>query len=292
MGDTKNLFRPKEYFRPSSIVEAIELLKKYGEQARLVAGGTDVLVEKDSRIKIIIDTAGLGLAYIKNDGEGIRIGAATTFANIEASPILDNNPYNILAQAAHQMGTPQIRNVATIGGNICSAVPSADSAPPLLALDASVVIAGPGGERSIDIADFFIDVRRNAMEKSELLTEIRLPILPSRTAAAFIKKGRVAAGDLALVSVAVRLTMNANRTWQSARIALGAVAPTPLRARKAEAILLENKPQDGLLNRVADHALLEIKPISDIRSSAEYRMILSRVLVERALRDVTARLLS
>lgn len=290
MSNANNLFRPTEYLRPRDIAEAIKPLTEHWEKARLIAGGTDVLVEKDPQIEVLIDVTGLGLDYIESDDQGVRIGAATTFADIKASPALGKSPYNVLAQAAHQMGTPQIRNVATIGGNICSAVPSADSAPPLLALDASLIISGPMGERAMDIASFFLDARRNALEKGELLTEVQLPVFPARTEAVFTKKGRVAAADLAVVNAAVRLTMTADGICQEVRIALGAVAPTPVRAKEAEAVLQGKEPQDELLRRVAEQASQEIKPISDIRGSAEYRETLSRVLVERALKEVVARL--
>lgn len=290
MSKVKNLFRPAEYLRPGDLAEAVKLLAKYGEKARLIAGGTDMLVEKDPRVEVLIDVMGLGLDYIETDDLGVRIGAATTFAEIEASPALRRSPYNILAEAARQIGTPQIRNLATIGGNICSAVPSADSTPPLLALDATVCISGSTEERSMEVSNFFLDARKNALERDELLTEIRLPVFPARTEAVFVKKGRVAAADLATVNVAVRLTMSADGICQDVRIALGAVAPTPVRAKAAESMLQGKKPQDELLEKVAEQASKEISPITDIRGSAQYRTTLSRVLVERALNEAVAKL--
>jgi len=290
MSKVKNLFRPAEYLRPGDLAEAVKLLAKYGEKARLIAGGTDMLVEKDPRVEVLIDVMGLGLDYIETDDLGVRIGAATTFAEIEASPALRRSPYNILAEAARQIGTPQIRNLATIGGNICSAVPSADSTPPLLALDATVCISGSTEERSMEVSNFFLDARKNALERDELLTEIQLPVFPARTEAVFVKKGRVAAADLATVNVAVRLTMSADGICQDVRIALGAVAPTPVRAKAAESMLQGKKPQDELLEKVAEQASKEISPITDIRGSAQYRTTLSRVLVERALNEAVAKL--
>ena len=285
------LFRPKEYFKPTTLAEAIKLLSKYGETAQAIAGGTDILVEKDHEVEVLIDITALGLDYIKPDNQGVKIGAATTHANIEAASALSKRPYGVLAQAAHSIGTPQIRNVATIGGNICHALPSADSAPPLLALDATIKIAGSARERSIDINNFFLDPKKTALNRTELLTEILLPTFPPRTEAVFIKRGRVATGDLAIANIAVRLTLSTDNVCQEVRIALGAVAPVPLRAKKAEEMLQGEKPQDELLGKVADQVVQEISPISDVRSSAEYRRILSRVLVERALKEVVARLL-
>lgn len=290
MSNAKNLFRPTEYLRPSDLAEAVKILAEYEEKARLIAGGTDMLVEKDPKIEVLIDVMGLGLDYIETDDRGVRIGATTTFADIEASPALSKSPYSILAQAAHQIGTPQIRNMATVGGNICSAVSSADSVPPLLTLDATVSIFGSAGGRSMELSNFFLDARRTALERGELLTEIQLPVFSARTETVFVKKGRVAAADLATVNVAVRLTMSADGICQDVRIALGAVAPTPVRAKAAESMLQGKKPQDELLEKVAEQASKEISPITDIRGSAQYRTTLSRVLVERALNEAVARL--
>jgi len=289
MSNTKNLFRPSEYFKPTSVAEAVKLLDEYGEKCRLIAGGTDLLTEKDPQVEVLIDITSLGLDYIRSDSQGARIGATTTFAGIEVSPVLCKSPYNVLAQAAHEMGTPQIRNMATIGGNICSALPSADSAPVLLVLDATLDIAGPNGERSMDIVAFFRGVRENALDRGELLTEIQLPVHPPRTGTAFVKRGRVATADLAIVNVAVRLTLAADNTCQDVRIALGAVAPTPLRAKETEAMLQGEEPQEKLFERVAARASEEIKPISDVRSSAAYRTVLSRILVEQALKEAVAK---
>ena len=282
-----NLFRPAEYFKAASVEEAVTLMAQYGGKGSCIAGGTDLLVEKNPQVEALIDITGLGLSYIKSDGQGIRIGATTVLADIEASPIL-KGPYNILAQAARTMGTPQIRNLATIGGNICNAVPSADSAPVLLVLGAILIIAGPAGERSMDIAEFFQGARKNALDRGELLTEIQLPVIPGHTGTAFIKTGRVATADMALVNAAVRLSLAAGNTCRDVHIALGAVAPTPLRVREAEAMLSGKEPREELLRQVAAHASEEIKPISDIRSSAEYRLTLSRILVEQALKEAVA----
>lgn len=164
-------------------------------------------------------------------------------------------------------------------------MPSADSAPALLALDAMLDLMGPKGKREVSLAEFFLDVRKTALKKDELLMEIKLPTFPDNTVAVFIKKGRVIAGDLALVNTAVRLSVEGN-ICKNVRIALGAVAPTPLRALKAERMLLGQSLKDGLIREAAVQASLEISPISDVRSSAEYRRTLSCVLVERALKKL------
>jgi len=288
MNSTKTIFRPSGYFKPTGVAEAIQLLEQHSEDGWFLAGGTDLLVEKDVQVEVLIDITGLGLNYIKSDDQGVKIGAATTFAEIAVSPVLQKGPYNILAQAAQQMGTPQVRNMATIGGNICHAVPSADSAPALLALDAILKATSKAGERSLNITEFFLNVRKDALRKDELLTEIQLPMFPDHTGAAFIKKGRVAVVDLAVVNTAVRLIIDDSNTCHGVRIVLGAVAPVPLRAVKAEEMLEGKEPQGELLEKAAIQAAEEIKPISDVRSSAEYRKTLSRVIVERALVEAVA----
>jgi len=285
MNNSKSIFRPSKYLRAESVKEAIDLLAQNGEKARIMAGGTDLMTEKDPTIDALIDISRLGLNYVTSNGGGLRIGATTTFADIATSSSLSGGPYTVLAEAARHMGTPQIRNMATIGGNICAAVPCADSAPPLLVLDAMLSIAGANGERSMDIDEFFLDARKTALDMDEMVTEIHLPELPPRTAATFIKKGRVAVADLALVNAAVSLTLAEDDTCQNVRIALGSVAPTPIRAREAEAMLEGRRADDDLLGKVADQAASETRPISDVRASAEYRTILSRVIVKEALNE-------
>jgi carbon-monoxide dehydrogenase medium subunit len=285
MSEQGNLFRPSEYFRPSTVDEAVGILNRYDGKARILAGGTDLMTEKDPTVEALIDVSQLELDYIRTNGDGMKVGAATTFADIAASPMLSNGPFGVLAEAARQMGTPQIRNMATIGGNICAAVPCADSAPPLLVLGATLGIANPDGVKSVGIGDFFVDARETELSADEMLIEIRLPKLPPRTFTSFIKKGRVAVADLALVNVAVCLTLAEDGACQNVRIALGSVAPIPMRAKEAEAMLEGKQADTKLLEEVAKQASEDIKPISDVRASAEYRSILSRVIVEEAFRE-------
>jgi len=285
-----DVFRPTDYLKPSNIREAVELLARYGNSAFPIAGGTDLLVEKDPKIKVLIDLTDLGLNYIQSSSEGMAIGAATTMSEIGASPALRVGPYLMLAEATQEIGTPQIRNMATLGGNICRPSPAADTAPPLLALEAFVKIAGPNGYRDLEIEQFFKGVNQDALQPGEIVTEIRISNLPKRTGTAFIKKGRVAAGDLSIVSVAVCVSLDHGNLCSKVRIALGAVAPTPLRAREAESLLVGKVPQRNLLTQVAQKVSEEIRPISDLRASAEYRRTLSRVLVERALNEALSRI--
>lgn len=286
MNAEKGCFRPQEYYRPTSISEAVEYNLQYGEGARYVAGGTDLFVERDPSVKVLIDINDLRLNYISRDEDRLKIGAATTFTEIVEDEVISNGPFEILKDAAGKIGTPQIRNIATIGGNICYAVPSADLASLLLALDAIVVIVGKEKEHTMAIKDFFTGVRQCALEKGEILKEIQLTLPSGRMNAMFVKEGRVLTGDMALVNAAVRLGKNEEGHCIEPRIALGAVAPVPMRAEKAERILKGHKLDEGMYKAAAEQASREIKPISDVRASASYRKTLCKVVVERMLREV------
>jgi CO/xanthine dehydrogenase FAD-binding subunit len=285
MRKTEGIFRPSHYYKPTELSEALSLLATDGAKAWPVAGGTDLVTEKDPRVEVLVDISTLDLSYIKPTSQGIVIGATTIFSEIESSSLLEKNPYRILACAASLVGTPQIRNMGTIGGNICRPSPCADTAPVLLVLDAMIHVVGPKGQRQIQISDFFKDVAQDALEHGELVTEIHLPPFPVRTGASFIKKGRVAVGDLSLASVATCVILDDQDRCKEVRIALGSVAPIPLRVKNAERILRNKKPESALFEEVAAAASEEIKPISDVRASAEYRRVLSRTLVERALQE-------
>ena len=285
MSEAKGFFRPSQYYKPTKISEALSLLSKHGTGAWPIAGGTDLMAEKDPRIKVLVDISTLNLSYIKPNSQGLIIGATTIFSEIERSPLLEKIPYRTLAYAASLAGTPQIRNMGTIGGNICRPSPCADTAPVLLVLEATIHVVGPKGQRRLSISEFFKDVAQDALEHGELVTEIHLPVFPARTGAAFIKKGRVAVGDLSLASAATCVIMDDQDRCQEVRIALGSVAPTPLRVKNAERILINKKPENALLEEVAAAAAEEIKPINDVRASAEYRRVLSRTLVARALQE-------
>jgi CO/xanthine dehydrogenase FAD-binding subunit len=278
-------FQPGEYFKPVTVEEAVGLLSRFGDAAWPIAGGTDVMVEKNASIRVLVDVTGLGLEYIAPDERGISIGAATTIADVAASSLLQRGPYQILSKAAQELGTPQIRNMATLGGNLCRPSPASDCAPPLLVLDARLSVVGTRGKREIPIHQFFRGVNQDALQQGEILTEIRLPSLPERTGTAFLKKGRVAVADLSIVSVAVCVTSNRGEVCGDARIALGSVAPFPTRAKKAEELLRGRAVTKNLLRTVAQQASEEIRPITDLRASAEYRKTLSQVLVEQALQE-------
>ena len=289
LNDKMPLFRPKEYFRVATVKEATGLLRKYGEAAAVLAGGTDLLVAKPPHVDYIVDISRLPLSYVESDARGIRIGALTPLNDIAESPRLRDEPYDVIAKSSLEMGTPLTKNFATIGGNLCNAAPSADMAPPLIALDAEARITGPAGRRKVLVEEFFAGPKKTVLKKGEILTEIFVPRAPTRTGAAFMKKGRTSE-DIAQVNAAVRLTVSGG-TCRAARVVLGAVAPTPMRARGAEAMLQgkELGEVSGMVEPVSEKAAEETRPITDIRASAEYRRAIAKVLTKRALLSVLDR---
>ena len=277
-----------EYFAPKTIDEACSLLAQYKQQAKVVAGGTDLLVQmksKEALPKCLINIRGItDQDYITHDGkEGLRIGAQATIRSIETSPLI-RDKFGILAQAAGELGTVQVRNRGTIGGNLCNAAPSAEMAPPLIALGARVKIRAANGERVVPIEDFFTGPGQTVLKLGELVTEIQVPDLPPRSGGTYIKHSIRRAQDLAIVGVGVVISMDKD-VLSDVRIALGAVAPTPIKAKKAAETLKGKKPEDDLLEKAGVIASQEASPIDDVRGSAEYRRKMIRVLVKRAIKQ-------
>ncbi|HUI57935.1 MAG TPA: xanthine dehydrogenase family protein subunit M [Bryobacteraceae bacterium] len=273
----------ESFHRPRSIPEAIRLLHARGSRARLVAGGTDVVVGADQTIRTLVDITGLGLNYIRRDRGSWKIGATTTIAAIESSSALRGLADGILAKTAAGCGSVQIRNMATLGGNLANASPAADMAVPLLVLDTVVVLAGARGRRRIPLAEFFHGPGQTALGK-ELLVEVIIPAPPrgGHTGWSFQKLGRTES-DISVVNAVAGVQLDAKRRCKWARIALGAVAPTPIRLSKAETLLADHALDLELIDRVCDEAAREVSPIDDVRASASYRREMSRVLVRRAL---------
>ena len=275
------LFRPKSYLKPRTLEEALSLLGDHGGSAKILAGGTDLLVEKPGGVECLIDVSSLPLDYIREEGKGLRIGALTTIESINGSDIL-TGPFQVLTEASNLFGHRNVRNLATIGGNLCSSVPSADMATPLMVLDSSVHIASLRGERTVPLEEFFVFVRENALKEDEMLIEVHVPPQPPRTGTAFEKIGRTSV-DIALVNVAVRLTLGEDDVCSDVRIALSSVAPTPMRSSRTEGLLRGKGLDEALINEAAQAVSEEIRPISDVRSSAEYRRDASRVLAKRCI---------
>jgi carbon-monoxide dehydrogenase medium subunit len=271
-----------EYFEPASLPEAVALLARYQGRAQPLAGGTDLLVELKEQLRradCVVNIKKIpGIDRLSFDPrEGLRIGALVTAREIEVSAVAQEH-YRSLVQAARELGSIQVRNRATIVGNVCRASPSADTLPPLIADGAVVSIHGGGGKRSVLLEDFFTGPGRTVLKPDELVTEIVVPPPPPRTGKVYIKHGRRKAMELATVGVAVTLTENSDL-----RIVLGAVAPTPIRAKRAEALLRGRKLDAPLIERAAQAAVEESQPISNVRASAEYRREMVAVLTRRAL---------
>jgi carbon-monoxide dehydrogenase medium subunit len=206
---------------------------------------------------------------------------------VAQSPIIRDH-YAAIAEGAALVGSIQTMNMATVGGNLCNAAPSADIAPPLLAFDAEAVILGPSGRRSLPLEEFFFGPGKTALAPDELLAEVRVPVTPAGTGSAYARHTPRKQMDIAVVGVAAALTLSGDRI-ERARVALGAVAPTPVRARQAEAVLEGQTLSDEVVARAADAATNECSPISDVRGSAEFRRHIVRVMTERMLQQATER---
>ena len=295
--------RKFEYFAPQSLSEALAVFKEHGEGGRALAGGTDLVVQVKEGVKIPHPSYVVSLRRVPevrgidfSEGAGLRIGAATTMAEI-ADSLLIRERYRILADGARIVGSTQTMNMATVGGNVCNAAPSADTAPPLLACEAVAVIAGPDGEREAPLEEFWLEPNRTVLKPGELLKELRLPAPPARTGGVYVRHTPRKQMDIAVVGVGVLLTLSPSagsgqaqdNRIKRARVALGAVAPTPIRARKAEAVLEGNTASGALFAQAAEIAASEASPISDQRGSAEFRRHLVRVVTERCLHEAAQR---
>ena len=277
-----------EYLMPTTVDEAISLLVSHGERAKYIAGGTDVMVKiKENKIHphYLVSLRRLqGLDHITyKDGE-LRIGATVTHRMLEVSPIMKKE-FPILIDAVTNIGSVQIRNVATIGGNIVNAVPSADGAIPLITLGAQVRVRGPKGERSMALEDLFIGPGQTLLESGEILLEFVIPPLLPRTGAAYVKHTRREAMELPLLGVAVLLSLAEDMmTCVEARIGLGVLAPTPMRAKNAESLLKGQKLTEEVLKKAGNAAAEECKARDSIRGEAWYRREMVEVLVPRMAR--------
>jgi carbon-monoxide dehydrogenase medium subunit len=283
--------REFEYLEPPSLSEAVSFLDQHSEAAKIFAGGTDLLVNmKEGELSpgYLIDIKGIpGQEYIKYDEKkGLRIGALTTIRQIETSRVI-REQFPPLAQAAKVLGSVQVRNRATIGGNLCNAAPSAETAPPLLVLGAKLKLFGSRGERVLPLEEFFVGPGLTVLDK-EILTEIIVPPPSPHTRGVYISISRRRAVDLALVGVAVAAVVDPGKDqWKEVKIALGAVGPTPMRTSKAEGILNGKRIDAALIEEAAQIASEEADPISDVRASAWYREEMVRVLVQRSLEHVS-----
>jgi carbon-monoxide dehydrogenase medium subunit len=281
-----------ELILPGSVDECVKALAQGGPQSKLLAGGTDLLPQlKNGLLKParVIDLSGVArLRTIEaGNGKGIRIGSAVTARTLELDRAVRAS-YLSLAESGALVGSVQVRNLATLGGNICNAAPSADMAPPLLALDAEAVISGPKGERRMPITTFFTGVRRTVLAPDEILVELVLPNPGPHSGGNYLRHTPRRELDIAVVGVASQITL-ANGVCTKARIALAAVAPVPLRATAAEQSLEGQAVTPDRIKRAADLAVEAARPISDQRGSADFRRHLVRVLTRRTLTTALAR---
>ena len=275
-----------EYHEPMSLPQAIDLLARYGDQARLLAGGTDLMVlvsRKKVRLQHVISLGCVpGLTGIRQDAQGdIVIGALNTHRELELSPLL-SGPGVALRQACQTVGGVQVRNQGTIGGNLCNASPAADTVPVLLTMDARVTLQGPAGSRELPLDLFILGPRRTALGPAEILTAITVPRFVPRTASVFLKAGRRKAMEISLCAVAVRVTLLPDNSADVA-IGLGAVAPRAFRPAGAEALLRGQTLTPELIRRAGSRAAEECSPISDVRGTAEFRRMLVEAMTERAI---------
>lgn len=274
-----------EYYQPRTLDEAYGYIARFQNGAKYIAGGTDVIIRlKQRAIKLdalVSLKAVSGLSGIRANGE-LTLGGMTLLRDIERSDHIRQH-YPALHQAVWVLANPQVRNVATIGGNLCNAAPSADCAPPLLVMGASVRIEGPEGKREVPIDAFFRGPGATALGPGEILTAITIPQEPAGTGSAFIKLGRVSQ-DIAKINAAALVVMDGD-VCVRCRLAAGAVAPVPMRLKRCESLIEGKRVDRRLLEEVADAASKEVSPITDVRSTEQYRRQVAGVLIKRALGD-------
>ncbi|MBK8740636.1 MAG: xanthine dehydrogenase family protein subunit M [Betaproteobacteria bacterium] len=281
-----------EYFEPTSVAEAAALAARFGASASFIAGGTDLVIQMRRGLRHpaqLIDLQRIaGLDAIAIAGGQIRIGGLTRHRAIERNPYFRAS-LHALVESAEVIGGFQVRNVGTVGGNLCNASPAADLSPILLVLDATVHLAGTGGERTLPLADFLQGPGRTGRAPDELLTAVSCAAPPPASATAFIKQGRRAAMEISVVSVAALVTLAADGRCLDARIAVGAAAPQALRMPAVESMLRGAALSEAALAEAGRIAAAACAPLSDVRASAAYRRHLVRVLVPRALRRCVQR---
>ncbi len=284
-----------DYVPATTLKEALALLAEHPDDSKVICGGQSLLIILRQGLiqpEYLIDIKGVKeLCYIEEDENGgVRIGATTTHTMIEKSPLIRKS-FSVLSNMEHRLASVQTRNWGTIGGNIAHADPAGDPAPVLIALGSTLTIAGPNGERSLPVEDFFLDYFETVLGHDELLSGIRIPAITERTGVAYTKFN-VIESEMPTVSAAVSLRLNPDETVADARIALGAAAPIPLRARDAEDMLKGNKVTEKLLKDAGEAAASAADPISDIHASEEYRRELVKILVKRVGTEALAKALN
>ncbi len=277
-----------EYLSPSTLDEACNMLEKYGEKAKLKAGGTDLLIRMSNKVltpEYIIGIKNIkGLDYIEfDDKNGLKIGALATLAQVASHPTIIEK-YPAVAYAASVTATNQVRNMGTVVGNLCNAAPSADNAPALLALKAKAVLYGPKGERTVPLCEFFKGPGMTSMNSNEIFKEVVVPVPEKNSATVYKKISPRSKVDIAIFNVGVSVVVE-NNVFKDANIFLGAVAPIPLRAEKTEIFLKGKEANEENIYEAGKIASSEASPITDVRSTKEYRKIAVEILTRRTIAE-------
>lgn len=283
-----------EYLAPTNLDDALKIKGQRGAQARIIAGGTDLILRMRDGVhspQLLLDLRKVLLNSISSRTGKMHLGAYLTLAQILENSELEQS-FPSLLDACRQFAGPPIRNRATLGGNIVNASPAADLVPPLIAYDADIVLVSSTGERVLSLADFFTGPGQSVMLPEEILMEVCLPITPENTAASFIKLGQRRSMAISIVNLCTRITLDAGGIVNTARIVLGSVAATPMRAIEAESLLTGRELTNDLIDQAARKARQEASPITDVRAGEDYRKQMVEVLVRRALcanRDILLR---
>lgn len=280
-----------DYHAPGSLPEALALLSKYGDDAKVLSGGQSLLPLLKLRLGQtghLIDIGRIpGLEYIREDGGMLRIGGRTRESMLERSELVQAR-YPILVDTAKVIADPLVRNMATVGGNLAHGDPGNDHPATMLALGAQVVATSPRGERVIPITQFFLGLFRTALRPDEVLTEIRIPVPPARSGGAYVKLERKV-GDYATAAAAVQVTLDTKGGFERVGLGLTNVGPTPIKATDAETFLVGKRPDAATLTEAAQRASRAAAPSADRRGSVEYKRDMARVLTGRALKIAVER---
>jgi len=288
--NTKILAKEFEYLAPKTLDEALNLLDKYKDKnIKILAGGTDLLVKMkttDLQVDYLLNIKNIPELDFIDTTQGLKLGAITPLSHIAKEEKVKMN-YAALYEGIMSMAAPAVRNMGTVAGNLGNASPAADTVPPLIAYGAEVKLQSKRGERTVLMEDLITGVGKTLLEPDEMITEINISEIPKNTGSAFLKKSRVKA-DLSKINLAVYLERKGN-TCQDCKIVFGSVAIKALRAEKTENLLKEQTVSSELINKAAEQASLEIKPIDDIRSTAEYRIAMSKEMLKNGFELAWAR---
>ncbi len=286
LGESSMYLPSVEFHRTQSLAEVSKLLERFGSNCRVLAGGTDLLVDlKAKRVStdhLISISHIASLKTITASNDALRIGALTTITQLDESQLVRDR-FPSIVDATRVMAVRQVRNLATVGGNIASAVPCADLPPILMALNASVALWSSSGERVVPLHEFFVGARRTVIHETEILSAVIVPNSSSNFGAAYARFGLREGNAISVAAVAAGLTIANNHTIKNAIITLGSVSPIPKIAKEASNVLIAEKPSEALFARASEEAVAAADPISDVRGTAAYRRELVGVLTQRAL---------